>query len=129
MLAVEDDWFTDKFPLDAQGIMEAAVDKWIVGPSELTDFSQDDLTVLKSLLSRQYDEARLSYQREVTCAPRRFVVISTSNETDCLHDTTGSRRFWPVHVLRFDLERLRADRDAEALPMNDVRSSKQSASR
>jgi predicted P-loop ATPase len=43
---------------------------------------------------------------------RQFVIVGTTNETDgYLRDATGNRRFWPVRVQRFDLARLRADRD------------------
>jgi hypothetical protein len=43
---------------------------------------------------------------------RQFVIIGTTNETiGYFRDETGNRRFWPVRVQRFNLEKLRANRD------------------
>jgi len=47
---------------------------------------------------------------ERTRVPRRFVVIGTTGSTDYLRDT-GSRRFWPVRVVHFDLQHLAEIRD------------------
>jgi len=54
----------------------------------------------------------MAYGHKNTRVPRQFVIIGTTNETDgYLRDATGNRRFWPVRIQRFDLPRLRADRD------------------
>jgi predicted P-loop ATPase len=71
-----------------------------------------DVAALKSCLSRQRDEARMAYGHKNTQVPRQFVLVGTINDTDgYLKDQTGNRRFWPVRVQGFDLDRLRADRD------------------
>jgi predicted P-loop ATPase len=113
-LAFNDDWFTDDLPLhgDTRRFMEATAGKWIVEAGELKGMGKGDVAALKACLSRQHDEARLAYGHKSTRVPRQFVLIGTTNETDgYLRDATGNRRFWPVRILRFDLDRLRADRD------------------
>jgi len=127
VLAIDDAWFTDELPLsseDTRRIIEATEGKWIVEVSELESLLRDDAaddeddeaedeegdslpsaTALKSFLSRSHDEARMAYQRDRTRVPRQFVVIGTTSDTTYLQDT-GNRRFWPVSVRRFDLDRL-----------------------
>lgn len=113
-LAFNDDWFTDDLPLhgDTRRFMESTAGKWIVEAGELKGMGKSDINALKACLSRQRDEARLAYGHKNTRVPRQFVIIGTTNETDgYLSDATGNRRFWPVRIQRFDLDRLRADRD------------------
>jgi Virulence-associated protein E-like domain len=111
-LAVEDAWFTDEFPLDERGLVEATAGKWIVAASELRNMGLSDVAALKACLSRQHDAHRGPYVREVSQVPRQFVVVGTADMTaGYLCGATGSRRFWPVRVRRFDLDKLRVDRD------------------
>lgn len=113
-LAFNEDWFTDDLPLhgDTRRFMESTAGKWIVEAGELKGMGRSDVAALKACLSRQRDEARLAYGHKNTRVPRQFVIIGTTNETEgYLRDSTGNRRFWPVRIQRFDLERLRADRD------------------
>ena len=113
-LAVDDDWFTDDLPLgsDTKRFMEATAGKWIVEAGELKGMSKADISALKACLSRQIDEARLSYDRKPTVAARQFILVGTTNETEgYLRDPTGNRRFWPVRIQRIDLQKLRRDRD------------------
>lgn len=113
-LAFNDDWFTDDLPLgsDTRRFMESTAGKWIVEAGELKGMGKSDIAALKACLSRQRDEARLAYGHKNTRVARQFVIIGTTNETEgYLKDATGNRRFWPVRIQRFDLARLRADRD------------------
>jgi len=114
LLAVDDAWFTDDAPItdDARKIIEATHGKWIVEMAELTGTGMDrsDSAAFKSFLSRSADVARMPYQRDQTRVLRQFVVVGTSGSSDYLRDT-GSRRFWPVRVRRFDLKRLAEVRD------------------
>ena len=113
-LSINDDWFTDDLPLgsDTRRFMESTAGKWIVEAGELKGMGRSDVSALKACLSRQRDEARMAYGHKNTRVARQFVIIGTTNETDgYLRDATGNRRFWPVRVQRFDLGRLRADRD------------------
>jgi hypothetical protein len=110
MLAIDDAWFTDAAPIsseNARQIIEATAGKWIVEASELSSL---DAATLKEFLSRSYDEARPTYQRECTRVPRQFVVFGTTSATPYLQDTSN-RRLWPVSVKRFNLGRLVEIRD------------------
>jgi len=113
-LAFHEDWFTDDLPLgsDTRRFMEATAGKWLVEAGELKGMGRSDVAALKACLSRQRDEARMAYGHKNMRVARQFVIIGTTNETEgYLRDSTGNRRFWPVRVQRFDLDRLRADRD------------------
>lgn len=113
-LCPKSEWFADSVPLgiDAKQTIERTQGSWIVEAADLHGRSRHDLDTLKAALSRQVDgPVRLAYARLPVSVPRQFVVIGTTNLDEYLHDATGNRRFWPVRVGRFDIGRLRADRD------------------
>lgn len=113
-LCPEEDWFTDDLPLgvDAKQIIERTSGKWIVEAAELLNMRRAHIEQLKASLSRQVDgPVRLAYGRFSTEVPRQFVIIGTTNSSTYLKDDTGNRRFWPVQVQRFDITRLKEDRD------------------
>jgi predicted P-loop ATPase len=114
VLAVEDDWIGDvPASLVARSARQAELTagKWIVEMC-LDGLSYGRVATLKAYLSENLDAVRKPYQRAPSWIPRQFVIVGTTNETDgYLWDATGNRRFWPVPIQRFDLERLRADRD------------------
>lgn len=110
-LAVNEDWFTDNVPAGSREVIEATAGKWIVELSEISGMGKGDVAALKAFLSAREDVGRPAYQREAVKVPRHFVIVGTTSATEYLQDSTGNRRFWPVRVERFDLERLRADRD------------------
>jgi len=66
---------------------------------------------LKSFLSRPLDKARKAYGRISEERLRECVIIGTINSDRYLSDSTANRRFWPVKISAFDLEKLEADRD------------------
>lgn len=108
-LAVRDAWFTDEFPLNPRGLVEATEGKWIV---ELTTLHPSNLAGLKACLSRQHDMYRKLYDHKVTQTPRQFVVIGTvSTDVSYLRDPAVNRRFCPVAIKHVDLQRLQAERD------------------
>lgn len=113
VLAVQPEWFSDDLPLglSARETIEALSGHWIVEASELQGIRKSEIEKIKAFLSRDTDRARTAYARTVTEAPRQCVVIGTTNSEQYLRDLTGNRRFWPVRVERFDLERLTRDRD------------------
>jgi predicted P-loop ATPase len=113
VLAVNDDWFSDDLPLNADGkrVIEALAGRWIVEAAELKGMRRGEIEGLKAFLSRRIDRARMSYDRLVSEVPRQCVIAGTTNSAQYLRDTTGNRRFWPVRVKPFDLPALRRDRD------------------
>jgi predicted P-loop ATPase len=112
-LAVQLDWFSDDFPLNADGkkVIEQTRGKWIVEASDMSGMRKADVEHLKAMLSRQSDRGRLAYDRLTSEQPRQFIVIGTTNDEIYLKDVTGNRRFWPVKVATFDIARITRDRD------------------
>lgn len=113
VLAVRDEWFLDNLPLsaDSKVVIELTSGAWIVEASELNGMKTRDADRLKGFLSRRKEKARLSYDRMLTVAGRQFIIIGTTNEDEYLVDMTGDRRFWPVLIKGFDIDKLREVRD------------------
>jgi predicted P-loop ATPase len=115
MLAVKSEWFTDDLPLnaDTRRVIEALSGKWIVEAGELKGMKSrgGGVAHLKSFLSRTHDKARMAYDRREREVPRQSIIVGTTNDNAYLRDQTGNRRFWPVRVTVFDLDKLQHDRD------------------
>jgi predicted P-loop ATPase len=113
VLATRPDWFTDSLPLDAdpKEVIEQLSGKWIVEAAELKGMRRGDVEHLKSFLSRQVDRARMSYGRTPSEVPRQCTFLGTTNSETYLRDGTGNRRYWPVKVAKFDIDRLKEDVD------------------
>jgi predicted P-loop ATPase len=113
VLAVNEDWFTDDLPLnaDSRRVMEALRGRWVVEASELSGMRKAEVEHLKAFLSRRIDRGRPAYGRLPTEAPRQCITAGTTNKGEYLRDTTGNRRFLPIRIERFDLAALRQDRD------------------
>lgn len=112
VLAVEETWFADHFPLhgDDKKVIEVVRGKWIIECAELSGMKKADVETLKALLSRQTDRGRMAYGRLPIEVPRQCVFVGTTNKTQYLRDTSGNRRYWPVRIVKFDLGALRRDR-------------------
>jgi predicted P-loop ATPase len=112
-LAYRPEWFTDDLPLNAPGkvVIEQTRGKWLVEASELSGLRKGDVEHLKALLSRQVDQARMAYGRLETRRPRQCIFVGTTNAEFYLRDITGNRRFWPIKVGDFRIEKLESDRD------------------
>lgn len=116
ILAGEKTWFTDDLPFYAfhegtRVLRMAPEGKWIVEVPELESMSRGKISALKTCLSRGYDEIRMPYALESTRATRSFVIIGTINTSEYFQGETEKRRFWPVRVQYFNLEKLRERRD------------------
>jgi predicted P-loop ATPase len=113
IMAVRDEWYADDLPLsaDSRRVIEYLRGKWIVEIPELVGMRNTGSDHLKSQLSHQSDRARLAWARLPVEAQRQNIFIGTINKIKYLRDTTGNRRYWPVRVVRFDLDALRRDRD------------------
>jgi predicted P-loop ATPase len=66
---------------------------------------------VKASASRSHDRARPAYGRRRIDAPRRGILIGTTNDDQYLKSETGNRRFWPITTGTIDIEALRRDRD------------------
>lgn len=107
-------WSTDSMP-DLKG-RDASIQlegHWCVEFSEVDILLKThEKQVVKGFLSREDDRFRDVGVRDKCRRPRQTVFVGTTNEDTFLDDSTGNRRYWPIHVgERIDLEYLRAHRD------------------
>ncbi len=72
---------------------------WILELAELDGMTSAKASQhVKGLLSSSVDTFRPPYGKVTITAPRSCVMVGTCNTDEFLMDTTGSRRFWPIHV-------------------------------
>lgn len=120
-LCPREEWFSDNFPLnaDAKLIIEQTSGKWIIESGDLVGKRKADVDHIKNMLSKSTDgPVRLAYGHIPIERLRQWVLIGTTNSNEYLKDTTGARRFWPVKILKFDVDAIIRDRDqiwAEAI--------------
>lgn len=90
------DTMTNKLSVDDLRIMhEHAINEW----SELDGFTAKTYEgTIKAFLSRQEDQFRLPYAKDLITYPRRSVIVGSVNEAQFLTDMTGNRRFHVVPV-------------------------------
>lgn len=110
-LAGDGDMFGDNLPdMTHKDAQEYVRGKWIIEVAELVA-ARREINAVKAFISRQSDEFRWSYGREVVQQHRRCVFIGSTNDDAYLRDETGNRRFWPVTIQQMDVERLSQDRE------------------
>lgn len=112
VLAVRKEWWCDDLPVasETKDLMEATNGAWIACAEEMAGAGRAGISKLKSYISRTFDQARLAYRADADRVQRQFVLFGTTNRMDgYLRDPTGSRKFWPVRIREFDLDKLRAD--------------------
>lgn len=94
--------------------------KLIVEIAEMDSFHRGEVTRIKQVMSSRVDRYRVPYGRQAQDFPRQGVFVGTTNESHYLRDNTGARRFWPVEVLRIDLDYIAENREqlfAEAVAL------------
>lgn len=110
-LLASEAWFSDsRIDIGSKDAFESLRGKWIVEMAELSDISKSELEAVKAFISSATDTYRKAYARSSTTVPRQCVFIGTTNEAQYLKDTTGNRRFWPVHIDRVDFAAIISDR-------------------
>ena len=84
--------------------------KCIAEIPELVGMSKKDVAAVKYWISLQKDSYIQKYQERETVAPRRCLMMMTTNVHDFLTDPTGNRRFAPIEVGTIDIEAVERDR-------------------
>jgi Virulence-associated protein E-like domain len=84
---------------------------WIFEIADLAGMKRSEVEKVKAFASRTHDRARPAYGRRRIDAPRRGILVGTTNEDEYLQSQTGNRRFWPAETGTIDIEGLRRDRD------------------
>ncbi len=84
---------------------------WIIEIAELAAMRRSDVETMKSFITATHDRFRPAYGRNVVERPRSCVFGGTTNSKDYLPDSTGNRRFWPIHCEAINVSGLHQDRD------------------
>ena len=95
-------WFSDSLTItdmkDKTGA-EKLLGNLIVELSELAGMRKAEAEPVKGFISRTEDKFRPAYGRTVQTYPRQCIIVGSTNADEgFLRDTTGNRRWWPVHV-------------------------------
>lgn len=85
--------------------------KLIAEIAELRGLKTKALEAIKDFVTSTHENWIPKYQEHSVTLPRRLVFIATTNDKEVLDDSTGNRRWLPVHVESADLEALMRDRD------------------
>jgi energy-coupling factor transporter ATP-binding protein EcfA2 len=106
-------YFTDTLPAITGGkdVMEHLQGVWLAELAELAPSRKSEAEDLKAFLTGTVDRFRVAYGKRTESFPRQNVFVGTTNDDEFLRDSTGGRRFWPVHVGKIDLDGLAAERD------------------
>jgi len=91
------EWFSDSFiSVNGKDAYEQLRRVWIMEVGELAGMKKAEAEQIKLYISKQEDQYRPAYGRQVETFPRQCIFIGTTNEEEFLRDTTGNRRFWVV---------------------------------
>ena len=97
------EWFSDSLrTFGDKDSMETIQGTWINEVAEMQAMAKSEINAVKMFLSKRSDYYRASYGHYAKERPRQCVFFGTSNTRDCLTDTTGNRRFWPVDIDRMN---------------------------
>ena len=82
----------------------------IVELGELKGMRTSTIEAIKTWITERYDTWIPKFVEFATNAPRRFMVIGSTNEVECLpNDPSGSRRFLPLMISRLDTDTIERD--------------------
>ena len=96
-LAGGDEWFTDSMvTFDGNRAFEAVTGKWLIEVPEMHAFDKVTMNQAKAFITKQSDFYRAAYAEFPEDRRRQCIFFGTTNNTDCLRDDTGGRRFWPL---------------------------------
>lgn len=113
-LVGEIEWFGSNLPdISNKDSSQYMRGKWIIEIPEMHKFfgvKKDD-SELKSFITRREERYFARYGRKESFEKRQCVFIGTTNESNYLKDTTGSRRYWPILAGAINLDLLERDRD------------------
>lgn len=97
---------------------------WLVELAELGALRSSEVEVVKAFITRQVDQFRPPYGRNVIDVPRHCAFVATTNADQFLRDSSGNRRFQVVRVgPKVDLEKLREIRESLFAEAREILSS------
>lgn len=65
--------------------------------AELDGMDKASINTVKAWITRQEDVYQPKFSNDKKHRPRQFILAGTTNEDVWMVDTTGNKRFWPVH--------------------------------
>lgn len=93
------EWYSDSITtLKGREACEQIQGFWIIEIAELAAMARTEIETIKQFMTKQEDTYRSAYARNVKSHKRQCIFICTTNNHDCLRDTTGNRRFLPLDV-------------------------------
>lgn len=97
-----EEYFLDDFKdIENKDALMKMQGKLVVEFPEISTMRKAEVNDLKAFITRQTDEFRPPYGRNVMVAPRQCIFIGTVNpEGPYFKDMTGNRRYWPVSCRR-----------------------------
>lgn len=111
-LMPQESWFSDDMgSLETKDAQMAIGRSWIVEWAELESLRRSNVNSVKAFLSRQVDQFRPPYGREIIDVPRSAIIVGSTNEAQFLTDSTGSRRYMVIPVSQIDTDAVEAMRD------------------
>lgn len=72
-----------------------ACQRWILHDDEFSARKPRIVDAMKSWVSRTTEQWQAKYENDITTAPRRALLICSTNVDHYLHDRTGNRRWYP----------------------------------
>jgi len=92
-------WYSDSLAsVTGKEAYEQLQGVWLIEMGELSAAKKADVDALKHFITKQEDIFRAAYGRRTEAHPRQCIFLGTTNDYECLRDTTGGRRFWPINV-------------------------------
>ena len=99
LLAGGDEWFSDSLvTFDGARAFEAVTGKWLIEIPEMHAFDKVTMNQAKAFITKQSDFYRAAYAEFPEDRKRQCVFFGTTNNSECLRDETGGRRFWPLDI-------------------------------
>lgn len=93
------DWFSDSMvTFEGKNAFEAVTGKWLIEIPEMHAFDKTTMNQAKAFITKQSDFYRAAYAEFPEDRPRQCAFFGTTNESECLRDRTGGRRFWPLDI-------------------------------
>lgn len=85
---------------------------WVIEVPEMMGISNAEELQVKAFLSTSHDKVTLKYDKFATTVPRQFILVGTMNpygEGRYIKDHTGARRYWPVSVMKSEINPIDTD--------------------
>ena len=97
--ALGQSWFDDSFQtVEGKEAMSQLADSWLIEIAELQGLKKAEMTAIKAFISKQKDQYRPAYGKNIIERPRQCVFFATTNESNFLKNENGNRRFWVIEV-------------------------------